>query len=423
MTGFHLAAFAALTGLHLALLQFCYFFLLLVNVTSTYVTYMTVVLAWMAGTLVGLWLTISADAALIVGVLSYYLVYGLVIADPLFPYLLPVAASGVLVTGIWAGRFFLVMQPLFGRADRLFLHENNGFLVGIVAVFLGFTLGGQAFLLAAPLLSLMGLLGYRFYLWDRSIALEAVREERGREEAVSGVVRWLTAGQRGIRRFAVFMAVVNAAVPLGIFLYAGITGRDYAPLFWNENTFMTWFSSAQMALIGLVAWLNREAAVLVRRLAPQQPARPWIWWIFMAGFFFLALDERFRIHEQVRDRWLKPGGLFTGFEYIRPGDVGLYFYLLAGLLCAAFLIAELRRFPPALKFFAAAIGCAGVIAVIDALPAEVVAAWPAHRFWESAFEESGELLAQLLFLLSFLTVLHGRLGTMVRLMEAERAAA
>ncbi len=422
MTSVHLAAYAALTGLHLALLQFCYFFLLLVNVTSTYVTYMTVVLAWMAGTLAGLWLRIGADLALIAGVASYYLVYGLVIADPLSPYLLPMAALGVLVTGIWAGRFFVVMQPAFGRADRLFLHENNGFLVGVVGVFLGFTLGGQAFLLAAPLLSLSVLLGYRLHLRDRSIATEPVREERSKGERFSGTVRWLVEARQDLRRFSVFMAAADAAVPVGIFLYAGATGRDYAPLFWNEHTFMTWFSSAQLALIGLVAWLNREAAVLVRRLAPSQPARPWIWWIFMAGFFFLALDERFRIHEQVRDRWLKPGGLFTGLEYVRPGDVGLYFYFLAGLVCAAFLIAELRRFPPALRFFAAAVGCAGVVAVVDALPAEIVTAWPAHRFWESAFEESSELLAQLLFLLSFLSVLHGRLGVMERILNAEGTA-
>ena len=89
------------------------------------------------------------------------------------------------------------------------------------------------------------------------------------------------------------------------------------------------------------------------------------------------------------------------------------------LACAVFLIVELRRFPPALQCFAAAVGCAGVIAVIDALPPEIVAGWPAHRFWESAFEESGELLAQLFFLLSFLTVLQGRLAVMERTLRAE----
>ena len=155
----NMALFAFFTGLHLAVLQFSYFFLLLINITSTYVTYMTVVLSWMAGTLLGLfWRRLNASVALLLGVLGYYAIYGLVINDPLSPSTLPIAALGVAITGLWAGRFFVVMLPLFGRADRLFFHENNGFLVGVVGVFLGFTLLGQAFLLWTPLLSVIVLL-------------------------------------------------------------------------------------------------------------------------------------------------------------------------------------------------------------------------------------------------------------------------
>jgi hypothetical protein len=39
------ALFASLTGFHLAVMQFDYFFLSLINVASTYVTYMTIVIA------------------------------------------------------------------------------------------------------------------------------------------------------------------------------------------------------------------------------------------------------------------------------------------------------------------------------------------------------------------------------------------
>lgn len=150
-----LATFATLTGLHLAVLQFSYFFLLLINITSTYITYAVVVLSWMAGTLAGLlWRRLNPMAALSGGVVSYYAVYTLIVLDPLSPWSLPLAAFGVAVTGLWAGRFFVVMLPLFERADRLFFHENNGFMVGIVAVFVSFTLLGRPFLLWTPVLSL-----------------------------------------------------------------------------------------------------------------------------------------------------------------------------------------------------------------------------------------------------------------------------
>lgn len=160
----NLSLFASLTGLHLAVMQFCYFFLLLINVTSTYITYMTVVIAWMAGTLLGLWLRVGAGLALLAGVVSYYAVYLLVIADPLSSTVLPTSALGVAATGLWAGRFFVVMLPLFGRSDRLFFHENNGFMLGVIGVFLGFTLLGKPFLLWTPLVSVMLLLSHLVFL-------------------------------------------------------------------------------------------------------------------------------------------------------------------------------------------------------------------------------------------------------------------
>ena len=148
-----LPLFGFITGLHLALLQFGYLFLLVIHVTSTYVTYAMIVLSWMAGTLVGLmWRRLDARAALGIGLLAYYAIYGLVVRDPLSFSVLPLAALGVACSGLWAGRFFVVMLPHFGRVDRLFFHENNGFLVGVIAVFVGFTMLGRAFLLWGPLL-------------------------------------------------------------------------------------------------------------------------------------------------------------------------------------------------------------------------------------------------------------------------------
>ncbi len=154
-----LALFGFLTGFHLALLQFGYLFVLIINITSTYVTYAMIVLSWMAGTVIGLlWRSLDGRVALCIGVISYYAIYGLVVSDPLSPHTLPFAALGIAISGLWAGRFFVVMLPHFSRADRLFFHENNGFLVGVIAVFVGFTMLGRPFLLWSPLLVGAGLL-------------------------------------------------------------------------------------------------------------------------------------------------------------------------------------------------------------------------------------------------------------------------
>jgi len=164
----NLALFGFLTGFHLALLQFSYFFVLLFNISSTYVTYAAVVISWMTGTLLGLfWGRLNAPLALAAGVVSYYLVYVLVFTDPLELYTFPAAMIGIAVSGLWAGRFFVVMLPVFQRADRIFFHENNGFLVGIVALFLGFTLTGTAFLRWVPLLSGSALLAQMMWIGAR----------------------------------------------------------------------------------------------------------------------------------------------------------------------------------------------------------------------------------------------------------------
>lgn len=155
----NLAIFAFLTGLHFAFLQFSYLLLLQINISSTYITYAIIVMSWMAGTVIGLWWEkLQASGGLIIGILSYYTVYALVVNHPFSALTLPVSAVGVALAGLWAGRFFVVMLPLFKRADSLFFHENNGFLLGIVSVLVGFTLLGRPFMLWTPLISGLTLL-------------------------------------------------------------------------------------------------------------------------------------------------------------------------------------------------------------------------------------------------------------------------
>jgi len=202
---------------------------------------------------------------------------------------------------------------------------------------------------------------------------------------------------------------------MGVLLYAKITGKDYWTLFWGEHNAITWFSTVQLLLIGLVAYVNHEASALMRRLEIAGSARhQWIWLVFALGFVFLALDERFEIHEALREDVMQPAELFVGIPYLKPGDIGLFLYFMVGLGFAWFLFGELRRQPLSLVFFAAALLLALSFMVVDSLPKPVTRSWPLGRFWTSVYEEGAELWAQFLFLLSFLTVLRGRLKQLTR---------
>ncbi|PIQ98119.1 MAG: hypothetical protein COV67_00630 [Nitrospinae bacterium CG11_big_fil_rev_8_21_14_0_20_56_8] len=155
---------AFLTGLYFAILQFCYLILLQINVSSAYLTYMLIVVAWMTGSIAGLWWKkMNPATGVVLGGLSYYAVLLLVVFLPFETLTLGLSALGVMFSGLWAGRFFVVYLPRFGGADRLFFHENNGFLLGIVVFFVGFTIFGKHFLFLAPaVLACLLLIGTAF---------------------------------------------------------------------------------------------------------------------------------------------------------------------------------------------------------------------------------------------------------------------
>ncbi len=211
--------------------------------------------------------------------------------------------------------------------------------------------------------------------------------------------------RRLLLRLALALGLVNVLLPIGLVLYAEAVGEVYWWMFWGEGNAITWFSSVQLLIVGVVAYLNYELLGLLGRLG-RDGARgnAWIWLVFAAGFIFLALDERFEFHETLREGVLQPLGLFSDMAYVESGYIGLYLYLTVGLVFAAFLFPELRPWRGSLGFFIAALVLSAAFTIVDALPEEDVA-----YFLTSFFEESGEIWAQFLFLLSFLAVLNGRL--------------
>jgi len=147
-----LAFSAFITGWFFANLQFSYLMLLQINISSAYLTYMLITLAWMSGAITGLWVPrLNMMFGVALGVVSYYMVALLLATQPFSLLTLPISAMGVALSGLWAGRFFVVMLDRFKTADRIFFHENNGFIMGGAAFFIGFTLLGRPFLMAMPL--------------------------------------------------------------------------------------------------------------------------------------------------------------------------------------------------------------------------------------------------------------------------------
>lgn len=244
---------------------------------------------------------------------------------------------------------------------------------------------------------------------NESIAAPSALIESSREVVLS-------TARRLVRRFAIVMTGLNLLLPVALFVYCRITGEAFWRMFQGEYGVIEWFSSLQLLLIGWIAYLNHSAVTLTQRLKPSdKPTRGWIWVLVALGFVFFAFDERFDIHEALRDDLFRPIGLFVDVSWLIDGDVGLYLFFVVGLVVTVFMWQELRCHRGASILFVMALVMTLPTIIIDSLRDSALQLWPQWRFWDYAFEEVGEIWAQLLFLWSFVVVLHGKLGRMGQL--------
>jgi hypothetical protein len=175
----------------------------------------------------------------------------------------------------------------------------------------------------------------------------------------------------------------------------------------DEDSAVTWYSSVQLLLIGLVAYLTY--AVSKMNDIKTQTKTPYLWvWLFLAlGFVFLGCDEVFMYHEQLRDKILVPKKVVAKDSNVR--DVGIFLYLVVGLAMSYFFFQILKSSKTSVILFAGAILVIAPIVVLDAYKFDFIYNnWTVrHRY--NIIEELGENLAELLFLLSFLTIFFDRL--------------
>lgn len=102
------------------------------------------------------------------------------------------------------------------------------------------------------------------------------------------------------------------------------------PRWWSwiapELTPMTWLQSVVLVLAAAGSLMVAH----VLRRATSAPVLPW--WLLACGFSVLALDERFAVHERVRDSVLAPRGITLPFlPWVAPGDFLVMGMAVAGL--------------------------------------------------------------------------------------------
>ena len=192
-----------------------------------------------------------------------------------------------------------------------------------------------------------------------------------------------------------------AALAAGAVL-AGARWPSYWVWIAPEQTPMTFVQALFLFSAALFAGLSALVATIED--APRGERLTWL--VAALGFLVLTADERFALHERLRDNVLAPAG--GGLPWGSPGDYLLLAALLASIPVLRRLVALLRAHPHALGFFAAGVGLAVVAVAADTVDVEAMAV-RVERI-EQTLEEVVEALAASLLAAGLFLSLAGMLA-------------
>ncbi len=124
-----------------------------------------------------------------------------------------------------------------------------------------------------------------------------------------------------------------------------------------------------------------------------------------AAFFYLTLDERFAIHERIRDKFLAPEDIkLSLFFWTSPGDFILLIFLVAGLIMSPFFIKLFKKRKSSLICFITAIVFSALAVLIDSIEVKSMAMdiQRAEQFIEEILETTGMIFFLNSFFLMFM---------------------
>lgn len=213
------------------------------------------------------------------------------------------------------------------------------------------------------------------------------------------------------------MAMRNAERILLLTLWCGVGGFILLltaaawPNYWeyvaSETAPLAWLESLLLALTATVAGLIGFIESV--RPSPSRPlARGWL--IVAAAFAWLAMDERFAVHERIRDHFLKPTGIKL-LPWMEAGDWIILLYMIVGLAAVWGIWRLLGESRVARVFFVVALAIAAVAVGMDTLDIRSMDK-SSERLLQS-IEEILETIAMTSFLSAYLCVWMGRIRSLM----------
>ncbi len=190
------------------------------------------------------------------------------------------------------------------------------------------------------------------------------------------------------------------------------------PQYWKfvaaETTPLTWLESVLLVLTSFVTGLIAFLEAIAVGKSSRKIVLGWI--ALTTAFAWLALDERFALHERIRDRFLKPTG-FKLLPWMEAGDLLIPVYMVCGLAAVWGIWKLIGNCWGARLFLMIGIVISAIAVGMDTIDIRSLNKGT-ERLLQSV-EEGLETMAMTSFLSAFLCVWMGKARSLMRKSQGE----
>tara|TARA_Y100000590_G_scaffold470454_1_gene665197 strand:- start:63731 stop:64357 length:627 start_codon:yes stop_codon:yes gene_type:complete len=140
------------------------------------------------------------------------------------------------------------------------------------------------------------------------------------------------------------------------------------PKYWEhinyEYSHLTWLSSVNLIITGLVCILSFLLTELSNPV--KEITQRYIMGFLGVGFIFLSLDEKFQIHEKLRENFFIPNEIGTNISGIGAGDFLHILIAIFGLAISRFIYIKIKKSKLSIILFTSALTLAFISVITDA---------------------------------------------------------
>ena len=195
-----------------------------------------------------------------------------------------------------------------------------------------------------------------------------------------------------------WLTLIISLMILGVFTGAGLVKQEY----WR---YVIYEKSPYAAYQGWLLFLCFAFALAnVFVLLKKRGEFNYTWILFCIGFLYLTADEKFAIHEKIREMILKPREIqISWLFWVEKGDYVLLALMLLGIAILPLVLREMQSNKKAFVYFISAVGFSIVAVVIDSINLKIFT--PSFQkllqYIEVLFETGGMLFFLNSFMVKF----------------------